>query len=176
MNDQPIRLMHYDPRWRQEYEQTRSSLLHSCAGWLIDVQHVGSTAISGLIARPTIDVFAIVQAPADVDQASLLIEGLNFRHEELAWCADEAQVMRKPRDPTIENPQPTHRVFLVDSNSQLLKRSVAVRDLLRSDRELSLEFEEAKVGQWQSGGGDAISYASLKNEFFLSLHRKLGFD
>ncbi len=60
MPDQRVRLMHYDPRWRQEFEQTRSSILHSCAGWVTAVEHIGSTAISGLIARPTIDVIASV--------------------------------------------------------------------------------------------------------------------
>ncbi|MDG2222325.1 MAG: GrpB family protein, partial [Rubripirellula sp.] len=42
--------MHYDPRWRQEFEQTRSSILSSTEGWVTGVEHIGSTAISGLIA------------------------------------------------------------------------------------------------------------------------------
>ena len=84
MRDDPVRLMYYDPRWRQEFEQTRSSILHSCAGWVTAVEHIGSTAIPGLVARPTIDVAAAADDQEGMEQASLLIEGLNYRLQELA--------------------------------------------------------------------------------------------
>ena len=77
MEEKKVRLMHYDPRWRQEFQQTKSSILHSCAGWVTAVEHVGSTAISGLIARPIIDVLAAVADESALATAAQLIEGLN---------------------------------------------------------------------------------------------------
>ena len=75
MKEKQVRLMHYDPRWRQQFQQTRSSILHSCAGWVTAVEHVGSTTISGLIARPTIDVLAAVMDEDSLMVAAELIEG-----------------------------------------------------------------------------------------------------
>ena len=89
MEETKVRLMHCDPRWRQEFQQTRSSILHSCAGWVTAVEHVGSTAIPGLISRPIIDVLAGVADESGLGKASNLIEGLNFRiNDSPEWSSD----------------------------------------------------------------------------------------
>ncbi|MCS7467708.1 GrpB family protein [Stieleria sp. ICT_E10.1] len=163
-----VRLMHYDPRWRQEFEQTRSGILHSCLGWVIDVQHIGSTAIGGMIARPVLDVVAAVRDDNDSQQAiaesSDMIEGLNFRRVGTPMWAAEAIVFCKPR-----SGEETHRVFLTYLDSPFYRSSIAVRDALRSDRELSLRFEETKVTRWRRGAGEPQKYADDKSVFFAHL-------
>ena len=163
-----IRLMHYDPRWPQEFEQTRSSILHSCQGWIVDVQHIGSTAIPGLIARPVLDVVAAVQDDNDVEEAfdtsTGLIEGLNFRKVETPMWAAETIVLDKPR-----SGEPTHRVYLTYLNSPYYQNAITIRDQLRSDRELSLRFEATKVARWRHGGGEPKRYADDKAVFFAHL-------
>jgi GrpB-like predicted nucleotidyltransferase (UPF0157 family) len=163
-----VRLMHYDPRWRQEFEQTRSGILHSCIGWVIDVQHIGSTAIGGMVARPILDVVAAVRDDDDAEQAvgesSDMIEGLNFRKDVTPMWAAETIVLSKPR-----NGDPTHRVFLTYLGSPFYRSSIAIRDALRSDRELSLRFEETKVARWRRGEGEPKKYADDKSVFFAHL-------
>ncbi len=163
-----VRLMHYDPRWRQEFEQTRSGILHSCLGWVIDVQHIGSTAIGGMIARPVLDVVAAVRDDDDsrkaIAESSDMIEGLNFRRVTTPMWAAEAIVFCKPR-----SGEETHRVFLTYLESPFYRSSIAVRDALRSDRELSLRFEETKVTRWRQGAGEPQKYADDKAVFFAHL-------
>ena len=136
MNQDRVRLMHYDPRWRQEFEQTRSSILHSCAGWVTAVEHIGSTAISGLIARPTIDVVAAVQDDCDVDKAACLIEGLNYGRESSSssWAPESVSLL-KPRHALVGQTDPTHHVLLVVQDSSVWNRVIRVRDWLRSHGE-----------------------------------------
>lgn len=163
-----VRLMHYDPRWPQEFEQTRSGILHSCLGWVIDVQHIGSTAIGGMIARPVLDVVAAVATDDEVEQAmsesAALIEGLNFRKTDTPMWAAETIVLTKPR-----SGEPTHRVFLTYLDSPFYRSSIAVRQTLREDRELSLRFEETKVARWRQGEGEPQKYADDKAVFFAHL-------
>jgi GrpB-like predicted nucleotidyltransferase (UPF0157 family) len=59
-----VRMMHYDPRWPQEFEQTRSGILQCCRGDVIEVCHIGSTAVSGLVAQPIIDLVAAPRVAA----------------------------------------------------------------------------------------------------------------
>ncbi len=160
-----VRLMHYDPRWPQEFEQTRSGILHSCLGWVVDVRHIGSTAVGGLVARPVIDVLAIVNDDAEMQQAldesSAMMEGLNFRRIEPPMWAAETIVLAKPRAGEM-----THRVFLTYSDSPFVRSSTLIQDRLSSDRELSLRFEETKVARWRAGEGNPEKYASDKAVFF----------
>lgn len=163
-----VRLMHYDPRWRQEFEQTRSSILQCCLGWVTDVQHIGSTAVDGMVAQPILDVVATVEDDDERDQAlgesAALIEGLNFRKSKPPMWAAETIVLEKPR-----NGDPTHRVFLSYRSSPFCRSSSIVRDCLRADRELSIRFEETKVARWRHGEGDPLRYAEDKSVFFAHL-------
>jgi GrpB-like predicted nucleotidyltransferase (UPF0157 family) len=160
--------MHYDPRWRQEFEQTRSGILHSCLGWVTDVQHIGSTAIAGMVAQPILDVVAAVadddESERAIEESADLIEGLNFRRHPPPMWAAEAIVLDKPR-----NGEPTHRVFLTYRDSPFYRTSLIVRDALASNRDLSLRFEETKVARWRQGEGDPIKYAEDKGVFFAHL-------
>jgi len=176
MNEDRVRLMHYDPRWRQEFEQTRSSILHSCEGWVTAVDHIGSTAISGLIARPTIDVVATVQDDDSLEPAASLIQGLNYgRTPSPAW-ASEAVSLVKPRHALIAQPDPTHHVLLVVQGSSVWTRVIRIRDWLRSHGETAIRFEEAKVARWRSGEGDLVSYQAAKALFFAHLEDQIEAD
>jgi len=173
MNEDRVRLMHYDPRWRQEFEQTRSSILHSCAGWVTAVEHIGSTAISGLIARPTIDVVAAVQDDSSIEQAACLIEGLNYGRGSSSGWAREAVSLVKPRHALVGQSDPTHHVLLVLQGSAVWNRVIRVRDWLRSNGEAAIRFEEAKVARWRSGAGDLVSYQAAKALFFAHLEDQI---
>ncbi|WP_164104279.1 GrpB family protein [Candidatus Laterigemmans baculatus] len=160
--------MHYDPRWRQEFEQTRSNILHSCEGWVTDVAHIGSTAISGLVARPIVDVVASVENLAAVDEAIQRLRGLNFSvARDPAW-ADEVKLLAKPR-----HGEPTHHVYLASADSAFRRRVLTLRDWLRSNAEEAVRFEEGKVELWKRSEGDPARYAQAKADLFASLEAKI---
>ena len=162
-----VRLMHYDPRWPQEFEQTRSSILQSCEGWVVDVTHVGSTAISGLVARPIIDVVATVADLAGWEIATTCLEGLNYRVDIREDVGDAPAWMRggrrliKPR-----HGDGTHHVYLFPGDSPAMQAIIRFRDLLASDRNRALAYEEEKVSRWRSAGGDAVVYEHWKQSYF----------
>ncbi len=168
-----VRLMHHDSRWRQEFQQTRSSILHSCQGWVVAVEHVGSTAIAGLVARPTIDAIAGVTSEEAMGPATDLIEGLNYGQVEPAGWAPDAIVLDKPRRPLSDRPDPTHRVLLMKLNSAAWDRAIRVRDWLRQHAEDAVRFEQAKVSRWRDGEGDPSRYHSDKAIFFAHLEDQI---
>ncbi len=173
MDGQFVRLTHYDPRWRQEFQQTRSSILQSCQGWVVAVEHIGSTAIAGLIARPTIDAIAGVTSGEALEPAALLIEGLNFRRVESPSWASEAIALRKPRHANPADPEPTHQVLLMRVECPAWNRALEVRDWMLSHREDAVRFEEAKVARWRNGEGDRQRYQSDKAIFFAHLEDQI---
>ena len=164
-----IRMMHYDPRWPQEFEQTKSGVLQSCQGDVIEVQHIGSTAIPGLIAQPIVDVVAAAAGPAAIASAALALQGLSFRELPRPAWAGESLLFAKPRHGEI-----THQLLLTFRDSAAWQRVLAVRDALRDDRERALHFEEFKVRHWQAGEGQAEQYERDKSLFFSHLEEQLG--
>ncbi|TWU24157.1 dephospho-CoA kinase/protein folding accessory domain-containing protein [Novipirellula galeiformis] len=169
METNPVRLMHFDPRWRQEFEQTRSSILQSCEGRVVDVVHIGSTAISGLIARPTLDLLAGVSEADMMERAALLIEGLNYRRVASPLWAGSCITLCKPRYVTPDPPDPTHCVYLMMAMSPAWVEAVSIRDYLRQNAESAVDFEAAKVKRWRRGEGDLERYNADKAIFFAHL-------
>ncbi len=169
-DDQPeVRLMHHDPRWRQEFEQTRSGIFQYCEGRVTRVEHVGSTALPGLIARPIIDIIASAVGLEDLTFSITAIEGMNFRIVDTPGWAGPVTTLQKPRHGPA-----THRVMLTTLTDPLADRTVRLRDTLIADRELALRFEETKVARWRRGGGDAAKYALDKAVFFTHLEEQIG--
>jgi GrpB-like predicted nucleotidyltransferase (UPF0157 family) len=137
------------------------------------VEHIGSTSIPGLVARPTIDVVAAADDDEGIERAALLIEGLNYRRQPSPIWAGESTILVKPRHMLPDQPDPTHCVLLVLRGSSLWTRVIRVRDYLQTNPETAIRFEEAKVAQWRSGEGDLASYQASKALFFSHLEDQL---
>ncbi|KLU06253.1 hypothetical protein RISK_001464 [Rhodopirellula islandica] len=164
----PVRLMHHDARWKQEFEQTRSSLLQSCQGHVTQIDHVGSTAIPGLIAQPVIDVVALVTNLSSLDAAALHIEGLNYRVVDSPDWLDHSLVLQKPR-----HGAPTHQVFLITNDHPAHRRLIRLRDFLRANPEEAVRFESTKVDRWKQSGGVSERYERDKAIYFAHLEDQI---
>ena len=165
MPNSTVRLMHYDPRWRQEFQQTRSSVLQSGEGWVTGVEHIGSTAIPGLIARPIIDCVASVSGPDGIEPAARSIEGLNFRRvTSPTWASDELLLI-KPR-----HGEATHTVLLTQSSSPVWNLAVAIREFLLDKPDHAVRFEEAKVWRGEVGR-ETRTNMSRQGHFLFALDR-----
>src|ERR671937_139180 len=52
----PVYIVEYDPRWPEMYEQERGPLLEALYPFAVDIQHVGSTSVLGVAAKPIVDI------------------------------------------------------------------------------------------------------------------------
>lgn len=55
----PILVVDYDPSWPAEYTRSRDELLTAAGGLLTEIEHIGSTSVPGLAAKPVIDMAAV---------------------------------------------------------------------------------------------------------------------
>ena len=60
----PIILSGHDPNWKKYYEEEKTLLEKSFGNLLIQIEHIGSTAVEGLIAKPTVDILLEVDPSA----------------------------------------------------------------------------------------------------------------
>jgi len=59
----------YDPAWKQDFEKIRLEILDAAADLIERIEHVGSTSVEGLWAKPIIDILAEVSAEADLSES-----------------------------------------------------------------------------------------------------------
>jgi GrpB-like predicted nucleotidyltransferase (UPF0157 family) len=129
----------YDPAWPVRFEQLRQEYAEALAAAevpVVAIEHVGSTAVPGLAAKPVIDCDIVVAGP-DVAAASQALAGLGFTPLgelgiPLRWAFKEPERLA-----------PTNTYVVVQS-SLSLRNHLAVRDILRSDPDLREQYAAAK--------------------------------
>jgi GrpB-like predicted nucleotidyltransferase (UPF0157 family) len=125
---EPIVVVDYDPRWPRSFELLSAYVWPSVAGVAARIDHVGSTSVPGLAAKPIIDMDIVVRAPADVAPAISSLEAAGFK-----WQGDLGVAGREAFSPPVGVVLPAHHLYLVVEDSRAHADHVLLRDLLRED-------------------------------------------
>ncbi len=145
-DDEPVRVVDYDPAWPARFAAERALLEETIGSWITGgIHHVGSTAVPGLAAKPVIDILVGVEdlpsTRAGLDAlAAIGYVYVPYRVEVMHWLCKPNRMHR------------THHLHLVPTGSERFRAELEFRDSLRSDP------------------GLAASYAALKRELAV-LHR-----
>lgn len=162
MQDAPITLSPYDPRWAVLFEQERVSLEAALAHWLVGpVEHIGSTSVPGLAAKPIIDMMAPVRSLSEAAAAVEPMTTLGYRNG--VHRPEEAHYFFKPD--TDNWWERTHQLHLTQPTSILWRRRIAFRDALRRHAHYRTRYEQLKRDLANTHGTDLMAYARNKDDF-----------
>jgi GrpB-like predicted nucleotidyltransferase (UPF0157 family) len=143
------------------FEQEAHALREHLQPWLTGgVQHIGSTAVPGLAAKPILDMMAGVHDLGAAREAIPVLAGLGYCHGE--HRPHEALWFYK--QPGTDYDERTHQLHLTQVGSALWRERLAFRDALRADSGLRAEYEALK----QSLASDAdglVNYTQGKRDF-----------
>ena len=158
-NDASIELAAYDPSWPLKFEAERALLETLLAPWLAGkIEHIGSTAVPLLPAKPIIDIAAPVHTLAASRPAIAAATGAGY-----AYWPYKAEVMHWFCKPS---PQfRTHHLHLVPAGSPLWRERLAFRDALRASPALAAEYADLKRRLADQYRNDREAYTEAKTPF-----------
>ena len=157
--DAPIQIVTYDPQWARLFLEEQKALLPVLNPWLVGpIEHIGSTAVPGLSAKPVIDIMAAVDTLEDSGGAIPAVRKLEYLHapyrqEVMHWFC-------KPH-PSFR----THHLHLVPHKSPLWTARITFRDRLREDQNIAAEYTALKLSLAASFPHDREGYTDGKSEF-----------
>lgn len=161
-----VQLSDYQNEWPDLFEREKSVLLDKIGPWLQGpVEHVGSTAVPGLKAKPIIDIMAGVK---NLDSSTGAIDVLQSNG--YCYYPYKADVMHWFCKPTPE--YRTHHLHLVPYDSPLWRERIRFRDILRNNAKVAEEYEQLKVSLARDVTGDRESYTKLKWPFIKGVLRE----
>lgn len=138
---------------------------HLLAPWLrTDVEHIGSTAVPGLPAKPVIDLMAAVDDPAAVADAA------GERLDEAGWALVPPELDRRPWRRFFVKPDDAGlrrlaHLHLIRPDEPRWAEQLAFRDRLRADRALAQRYADLKTTLGCQFGDDREGYTEAKAEF-----------
>jgi GrpB-like predicted nucleotidyltransferase (UPF0157 family) len=156
-HDGPIVLAPYDPTWPATFEQVARRIRAALGPGVLQLEHVGSTSVPELVAKPIIDVLLVVEDPADEDAYAALMEAAGFAlriREPDFW---EHRLFRGT------DPATNVHVFGPASGPEI-ERMLAFRDRLRTVPADRLEYERAKQALAARTWRHVQHYADAKSE------------
>jgi GrpB-like predicted nucleotidyltransferase (UPF0157 family) len=155
----PIDIVDYDPAWPARFEEERKELQRVLGPWLAGpIEHIGSTAVPGLAAKPVIDIMAGVETlegSRDAIEAAATLGYCYFPYQ-----ASIRHWMCKPSDAFR-----THHLHLVPVNSPHWARPIAFRNYLRTHHDIATEYEQLKRGLALKFRLDREAYTEAKAPF-----------
>lgn len=160
-----VALVPYDPHWSALFTAERDRLLGLFPAQLLDVQHIGSTAIPGMAAKPIIDLMAGVEsmAMADLLYVPLLDSGYTTSDAFNATLTDRRWFMR------YANGHRTHHLHVVVHGSGIWHQRLSFRDALRADSALAKRYTRLKQKLAHQYRTDREAYSRAKSDFVLSI-------
>ncbi|MBI4941269.1 MAG: GrpB family protein [Actinobacteria bacterium] len=161
------RVVPYDPAWATAFADEAALLGAALAGVPHRVEHIGSTAVPGLPAKPVVDV--MVGLPDDgtlderFDDVRAALEHLAYVWDPRAHADDPGRhVFRKgPGDPAELR---SHHLHLTVEGSGYWRRILAFRDRLRADPAAAAEYAAVKLRLLATCGGDTRAYTRGKTD------------
>lgn len=157
--DAPIELVDYRPAWPALFDTERRLLQETLAPWLAGpVEHIGSTAVPGLPAKPIVDIMAPVRSLAGSTAAIAAASTLDYLYhpykpEQMHWFCKPSPAHR------------THHLHLVPLGSALWHHRLAFRDALRGNAELTARYAALKRQLALQYRHDREGYTEAKGPF-----------
>jgi GrpB-like predicted nucleotidyltransferase (UPF0157 family) len=164
MADAPIHVVSYDPTWVALFDTEKTHLESLLSLWRRGpIEHVGSTAVVGLCAKPVIDVMVGVTTLVESEPAKdvLVANGYqysDYRSDVMHWFCKPSFAFR------------THHIHLVPYESSLWNARISFRDVLRSQPAVAAEYAALKLDLAKRFEFDREAYTEAKAPF---IHRVL---
>ena len=152
----------HDPEWAHRYELMAADIRDALGTTALRVEHVGSTAIPDILAKPTIDVLVLVDAydPETVYRGPLESLGYRFGHRAEGHVFFEGSA----------HGVPVH-VHVVEESAKDSRRMMVFRDYLRAHPDEARRYEDLKVSLAEQHT-DVNDYADAKSSYVGDIVRR----
>lgn len=160
----PITLVPYDPEWPALYAQESTRIREALGVRVVQLEHIGSTAVPGLTAKPIIDIMLIVEDSGDEDAyvPALNAAGYILRIREPDW--DEHRCLKGP-DTNVN-------LHVWSRGARQIQRHLRFRDRLRTNDADRERYAETKIRLAAQDWTFVQNYADAKNDVIDEIMRR----
>jgi GrpB-like predicted nucleotidyltransferase (UPF0157 family) len=154
----------YDPEWPNWFETVRRHVWPAVEDIAVRIDHVGSTAVPGLAAKPIIDMDIVVASEDDVRQVIERLAAIGYH-----WRGDLGVMGREAFRPERAEGLPPHHLYLVVQNNKAHVDHWLLRDLLRKDAEARTRYAALKHRNVELANNDMDVYVAAKAKLVAEL-------
>ncbi len=171
-----LKIVDHEPEWHTVFQDLKEIYLKHLDDLIVDVEHVGSTAIPGLCAKPCLDIDLVIEDYSDFQAVIDGLSDLGYRHQgDLGISGREAfkRIDNKVPWDSTESKKMDHHLYVCPKGSDELKRHIAFRDHLKENPELKEEYGKLKKRLVSKYRRDRQAYTEAKTKFIERVLEKI---
>jgi len=158
----------YNPEWASQFLEIKNLLWPAVSEIAVSIEHVGSTSVVGLAAKPVVDIDIIIPDVSVLSRAILQLSKLGYEHRgNLGIVGREAFRASQPLH--------KHNLYVCPEDSISLRNHLCLRDALRANPALRDEYAAIKYRLAAKFKNSIDDYIEGKTEFILKVLRDHGY-
>jgi GrpB-like predicted nucleotidyltransferase (UPF0157 family) len=162
----PVVIMNYDPNWPRMFEDERARILAVLGDRVVAIEHIGSTAVVGLGAKPIIDAMIGVCSLDDADPCICRMASIGYKYRpENEDKFPERRFFDKP----------SYHMHMVEVSSDFWRRHLIFRDYLKIHPEKTKQYLELKKELASKYHVDRERYTDAKTQFIATALEEAGY-
>jgi GrpB-like predicted nucleotidyltransferase (UPF0157 family) len=162
-----IVLVPHSSAWAAEFEREASAIVRALSLLSIELHHIGSTAIPGIVAKPVIDMIGIVDSVEELDDSAARLVELGYEAMGEFGIPGRRYFRKNAPDGTR-----THQLHTFARGSPEIQRHLDFRDYLRAFPAEAAAYAELKLEVARRCGSNVGTYTEGKTEFVRAVERR----
>lgn len=169
MRTQNVIVLPYDFKWKTDFENIKRELVSAIGDLAICIEHVGSTSVEGLSAKPIIDIDVVISDYSVFDCVVSRLKTIGYFHEGNLGIKDR-EAFKYSDKPHLQ----THHLYVCPQNSKELLRHIMFRDFLRNNPDAVKKYSEVKEKAAKLFPNDIEKYMEYKSPCIEELYSLCG--
>ena len=169
MRTAKVLVVPYNEAWKSAFEEIKSEIEMVIGNLIVGIEHVGSTSVKGLSAKPCIDLDVIIKDYSVFDEIVKRLEVIGYIHEGDIGIKDR-EAFKYTDKPHLM----PHHLYVCPQYSAELFRHITFRDFLRSNPEAVKRYSEAKEKAAQLFPNEIDKYIEYKSRCIEELYKLCG--
>lgn len=166
-NRRLIQVVEYNPEWPKQFCQLRDRIWPYVRDRAIAIEHVGSTSVPGLAAKPVIDIDIVLSSHTVLPQIVEALASLGYEHRGDLGIQDRTAF-------AATNDQPAHHLYACPRGTLALGNHLTLRDHLRDHAADAMAYSRLKRQLAEEFPHDIVRYIEGKSQFILSILAQYG--
>ena len=171
MKTQKVMVLPYDQKWKSDFEEIKKEIENAAGDLIADIQHVGSTSVEGMYAKPCIDIDVIIEDYSVFDAVVKRLEATGYIHEGNLGIPE-----REAFAYTGKEHLQKHHLYVCPKCSKELYRHITFRDFLRKNPEAVEKYSKVKQDGAKLFPDDIEKYIEYKSPCIDEIYKMCGLE
>lgn len=169
MRTRKVIVLPYDKAWKSAFEEIKKEIVCAIGDLIIGIEHVGSTSVEGMSAKPCIDIDVVIEDYSKFDAVARGLAEIGYIHEGDLGIKDREAFAYRDK-PHLQ----THHLYVCPKDSAELRRHVTFRDFLKSHADAVEQYSAVKKTAARLYPNDIGGYIAYKSPCIEKLYARCG--